>query len=286
MLQRSVKELLPARDPDGHKGSFGKVLLYAGSFDMAGAAVLSATAVLRIGAGMVKLWSDERNRIILQSRIPESLLRSLPADISALKKDLAWADVIAAGCGIGCSTDAAGTLRFLLESPSSDRRIPYVLDADALNLIAKLPELREDLKNLCRKTDCILTPHGGELDRLYRSVCRKRPEELSSAEKARALSDHFHCIMVAKSSHTLVVSPDHDNVFENTAAGNSGMATAGSGDVLTGTIAGLLAQGLDPEDAAIRGVQLHALAGDRAAKIRGEHGLIAGDLLDSLGLEL
>lgn len=306
--QLSAKELLPVRDPDGHKGSFGKVLLYAGSYDMAGAAILSATAVLRTGAGMVKLWSAEENRIILQCRIPESLLRSLPcSDRKKLRGDLQWADVIAAGCGIGKSSKAADTLRALLEYEEKDRRIPYVLDADALNLISERPELRNALKRLCERTDCILTPHAGELDRLFRSLrdpsASAAPTTIADGsadlaetavlcapvknvllQKAQAVSEYFRCIVVAKCSYTLVCSYDHEEVFENTDAGNSGMATAGSGDVLTGVIAGLLAQGLSPEDAAIRGVRLHALAGDRAASVRGEHGIIAGDLIEHLGL--
>ncbi len=315
-LHQTAKELLPPRDPKGHKGSFGKVLLYAGSYDMAGAAILSATAVLRTGAGMVKLWSPEENRIILQCSVPESLLRSLPAGMERkkdlqkkMRQDLEWADVIAAGCGIGKSSAAADTLRFLLEYEDTKRRIPYVLDADALNLIAERPELRKSLRKLCDRTDVILTPHAGELSRLYSHIISdtavftdsqesaklsehdaRDPESVcllegdaKISEEAKIVSGYYNCIVAAKSCHTYVYSAMHEDIFVNDNSGNSGMATAGSGDVLTGMVASLLAQGLSPWEAAIRGVRLHALAGDHAASLRGEHGLIARDLLDSIG---
>ena len=278
---------LPKRVADGNKGTFGKLLVIAGSRDMCGACVLCAEAAYRVGAGMVKIVTDKTNREILQTSFPEAMLLTyeeggLPKE--KLRDAFAWADGLVIGPGMGQEKEAKQLLEMVLtEAPCS-----LILDADALNLLAQNPKFQTALKN--RKAqfaerEVVVTPHQGELARLTGeriTVLKENP-----IQSAKKLAEALQCIVVSKDAVTIVC--DSGVPFFINCAGNSGMATAGSGDVLAGILGGLLVQrkghGCN-NDAAVSwvatGVALHAHAGDRAKERVGEHAMLAGDLLESL----
>lgn len=268
----TMEELLPKRNKDGNKGTFGKVLLIAGSPKMAGAVVLAAKATYRSGAGMVKVITHAENRLLMQSTVPEALFGTA----EDLEESMNWADVIAIGPGLGQSKEALQ----LLEQVIKDSRLPLLMDADGLNLLSEhretlLAELAEQGRG---GRQIILTPHVGELARLLNKPIAELKKDLSSYGKAFA--QELHGIVVAKDARTFTCrenGPTCVNIH-----GNSGMATAGSGDVLTGIIAGLLAQGMDSFEAASIGVHLHAMSGDKVAEEIGEHACMAGDIVNQL----
>lgn len=265
-------KLLPPRRADGHKGTFGKVLLIAGFDQMPGAAVLSARAAYRAGAGMVKAVCPDENRGILQMAAPE-VLWTAPQDWRA---GCEWADVIAIGPGLGKNS----RVKEILTGVLTESNLPMVLDADALNLIAgdmRLQILTADQGKAGRAL--VLTPHEGELSRLSGKALEQVTEDREHA--ARILSRDLHCVLVCKGARTLVCREQGENCVNLT--GDSGMGTAGSGDVLTGIIAALLAQGADAFSAASVGVYLHGLAGERAARRYSSYGLTAGELADAAG---
>lgn len=266
-----AESLLPPRDMAGNKGTFGKVVLAAGSRNMAGAAVLAARAAYRIGAGMVKVITPEENRVILQQQVPEALLGSPKELLQSLK----WADVIVAGPGLSTGKQALELLRSLIFESS----LPLVLDADALNLLSEENTFFQELSRQgAAGRRMILTPHVGELSRLMGKTIQELKENLPDA--GVRLAERLHAVLVVKDARTFVCRED-GTVCVNL-AGNSGMATAGSGDVLAGVIAGLCAQGMEPFEAAAAGVCLHARAGDKAACRCGEHGLMAGDIIENM----
>lgn len=265
--KEEAKNLLPQRKTSGHKGTFGKVLLYAGSREMSGAALLCARAVLCSGAGMLKVLTEESNHALLRTVLPEAMLATDPV------KDLKWADVLVAGPGIGTSKEAKETLGILLRAAD----LPMVLDADALNLLAEGPELMELVKEKASKQPVILTPHPGEFLRLSGLAITDYQQEREKA--VRTFQEQSQCILVSKDACTVVT--DGTSLYLNS-TGNDGMATAGSGDVLTGVIGSLLAQGLPAFEAAAKGAFLHGLAGDEAALKKGKHGMIASDLIENL----
>lgn len=263
--------LMPARRKDGNKGTFGKVLLVAGSRNMAGTAVLAARAAYRAGAGMVKVISPEENRLILQQAVPEALFGT-EAELQACMQ---WADVIALGPGLGKGESALESLR---QAVCGSTR-PLLADADGLNLLSEQGELREILSaqgSSGRKV--VLTPHLGELARLTgKSIgdCQG-----SLPQTAMELAAAIHGTVAAKDARTFICREGHPICVN--LSGNSGMATAGSGDVLTGVVSALLAQGMEDFEAAALGVYLHGRAGDRAAGKTGEHACMAGDVAESL----
>ena len=268
-----LKDMLPGRRPDANKGTYGKLLLIAGGKDMAGAAVLSGGAALRGGCGLVKVYSEEANRAILQTALPEALFAPW-AQEEELRAQLDWADAVAIGPGLGQSDKTRAILSGVLSAWTG----PLVLDADALNLIAKDPSLSERIPQRA-----VLTPHPGEMSRLSalfaggkRSVSEAAADPVGTAA---ACCEAFGCITVMKGARTVIA--DSRQVFLNL-AGNEGMACGGSGDVLTGIIGSLLAQGADPADAAKAGVLLHAMSGDAAAKELGTRSMKAGDLVSFL----
>ena len=265
--KEEAKNLLPQRKTSGHKGTFGKVLLYAGSREMSGAALLCARAVLCSGAGMLKVLTEETNHTLLRTVLPEAMIATDPV------KDLKWADVLVAGPGIGTSEEAKETLTGLLRAS----HLPTVLDADALNLVAEDSALMELLREKALNLPVVLTPHPGELLRLSGLTMADYQQEREKT--IRTLQEQCHCVLVSKDACTLVT--DGAALYLNS-TGNDGMATAGSGDVLTGVIGSLLAQGIPAFDAASKGVFLHGLAGDEAALKKGKHGMIASDLIENL----
>lgn len=263
--------LLPQRDRAGNKGTFGKVLLVAGSLNMAGAAVLSARAAYRAGAGMVKVITCGDNRTIMQQAVPEALFGTE----DDLEKSMGWADVIAAGSGLGQSDMAF----HCLESVVKRSRSPLLIDADGLNLLSVHPELKEILA--CHGAGgrkIVLTPHVGETARLVgQSITECKENLLYYADR---LAEELHAAVIAKDARSFICQERHCTCIN--LSGNSGMATAGSGDVLAGIVAAFLAQGMDSFEAAAVGAYLHGRAGERAAKERGEHACMAGDLAECI----
>ncbi|MCD8151123.1 MAG: NAD(P)H-hydrate dehydratase [Clostridiales bacterium] len=264
--------LLPKRSDDSNKGTYGKVLIFAGSRNMAGAAVFSARAACRTGAGLVKIVTDEANREIVQSLVPEAILSTYGtgADMQAyVKEQIGWADAVVLGPGIGRAAQAEQ----MVQSALLEARVPCLLDADALNILAEHPEW---LSQAC--AELILTPHLGEMSRL----CRKPVAEIKSSlmETAGTYADRYGVTVVLKDART--VTACRNGCFYINTTGNHGMATAGSGDVLTGIIGALLGQAVSPDEAAFLGVMIHGMAGDAAARKVGRTSLTASDLIEGI----
>lgn len=273
-----IRRHLPVRDPDSHKGTFGRVLVVAGSQGMAGAAALASLAALRSGAGLVTLAVPKSLQGIMHSRLTEVITRGLPETESGsvslqaqalIDGILRGAEALAMGPGLSMHSETAQLVRNIVMTSS----VPAVIDADALNAIAQDPGT---LKT--SKAPIVLTPHPGEMSRLTGlSVQEIKRDRLAVAVKA---ASQWGKVVVLKGARTVIAAPSGE-VFINP-TGNPGMATAGSGDVLTGLIAGLLAQGVGAFEAAVLGTYVHGLAGDIAAARRGEMGMIAGDILESV----
>lgn len=250
---------LPARAAIAHKGDFGHVLVVGGNVGMSGAATMAAEAAARVGAGLVSLATRKENVQQCATKRPEIMVRGVSEE-TELSDLLTAATVVAIGPGLGQDQWAKDVLEWALSCPK-----PKVLDADALNLLAQDPQQRQDW---------ILTPHPGEAARLLQS-----DTPAIQQNRFKAITDmqqRYGGVLVLKGAGTLVINADAS--IHLCSAGNPGMASGGMGDVLTGTIAGLLAQGLSLDDAAQCGVYIHALAGDRAAK-EGVRGLLATDLM-------
>lgn len=264
-----VRKMLKPRSPFAHKGSMGHALLIAGSYCMAGAAILSAKACMRSGAGKLTVHTPKRNYSIMQSSVPEAILQ-LDREETYFSQPIETAQYEAIGIGPGLGQAENSAIALIAQVRSN--KTPMVLDADALNMLAShkawLQQLPEGL---------ILTPHPKELARLVGTASNDDFERLTHAcELARMLRGY----VLLKGHYSALCSPDGSIVFNST--GNAGMATAGSGDVLTGIITALLARGYERRDAAIIGMYLHGLAGDLAAEELGEESLIASDIIDYL----
>ncbi len=267
-LDEKPEALLPKRCPWGNKGTFGKVLLAAGSPGMAGAAVLAARAAYRAGAGMVRVVTPAENRSIIQTAVPEALVSTR----EELASYFGWADVIAIGPGLG-KDHGAGRM---LEQVLTESSLPLLIDGDGLNLAAESPDIRRILAEQGRTgRSIVLTPHVGELARLLGKAVPEIQERL--ADYGRDLAMELQTVVAAKDARTFICKPG-EPVCVNL-SGNSGLATAGSGDVLAGIVAGLMAQGMDACRAACVGVYFHGCMGNKAAWQHGEHGCMAGDLV-------
>lgn len=266
---KNIAPLLHKRLPFTGKRDYGSALVFAGSTGMFGAAVMSARAALKSGAGLVTVHSAKRGLDILQTAAPEAMFE--PDRNEHFITDMKIHhnhQAVAVGPGIGTQDPTANALQNLLQNCPA----PLLLDADALNCIAQRPSM---LSLLPPKT--IITPHIGEFDRLF-------GEQKSSEERLRTaieMSRQYNIIIVLKGRYTAVVRPTGRVYFNMT--GNPGMATAGAGDVLTGIITAFLAQGYNPEYATVIGVYIHGLAGDMAAEDLGEFGLTASDIADYAG---
>ena len=267
--EKDLEDVFLPRPRFAHKGMFGHALLIAGSRGKMGAALLAARACLRSGAGLLTVHVPQREERILQTAFPEAMVDIDPGqEHFSYISDIQGYSAIGIGPGLGKHLDTSKALGHLLQVTEK----PLVIDADALNLIAERKDL---LKRIPPRS--ILTPHPKEFDRLAgESSCAY--ERLM---KAQAFAQENQVCLVLKGAYTAVCTME-GNVYINI-GGNPGMATAGSGDVLTGVILGLLAQGYDPETAAVAGVFLHATAGDIAAKHWSERGMISGDIIDCLG---
>lgn len=265
----TIRNLVKSRNRFAHKGDFGHAFLVAGSYQKTGAAVLSARACLRSGVGLLTVHVPQSGYQIMQTAIPEAMLcidetESAFCHGSTLEKF----DAIGIGPGIGLKQGIRGAFKLLLQTS----RKPMVLDADALNIIADTTEL---IKLIPPNT--ILTPHPGEFDRLTHKHSKGFDRFLTQQE----FSKQHRVIVVLKGAFSSISTPDGCVYFNTT--GNPGMATAGSGDVLTGIILSLLAQGYSPLDASIVGVFIHGLAGDIASGEKSEEAIIASDIIECMG---
>ncbi len=268
--------MLPVRKSDLHKGSAGKILVLAGSKNMAGAAILSAKAAYRMGAGLVRIMTPEINRNIIQTALPEAVLVTYEDSgelEELLTQSLMWADIIVAGPGLGQKEAAYRLVKELSGYATEHKEKRYVLDADALNLLAVYRELWKGF------ADCaVITPHMGEMAAILdTTVCELQKSRIALA---KSVGMEYNLICVLKDARTIVCEGD-GACYVNT-SGNSGMATAGSGDVLTGVIAGCLAMGLPARRAAELGVYLHGLAGDAARERLGTHAVMAQDIAEGI----
>lgn len=258
---------LPVRKPRANKGTYGKVLIIGGGENMAGAALLSAKAAYRTGCGLVQVLAAESSRVPIQTNLPEAVFASWNQE-QALETRLPWADAVGIGPGLGKSQEA----RELLKKVLLLWKGPLLVDADGLNILSECPEY---LSNTEAKI--IVTPHPGEMARLQKSEVK---EILGHFQKsAGSYAERYHLVCVLKDARTLV--SDGKKQYINT-SGNEGMAVGGSGDVLTGIITSLLAQGLEPFEASCLGVYLHGLAGDAAKDSLGSRSMTAGDIVNGI----
>lgn len=263
-----MQYLLQPRDRFAHKGNFGHALLIAGSQGMAGASILAGRACLRSGVGLLTMHVPHCNNVIVQTSVPEAMTElDLSETCFAYPVDTDEYQAVGIGPGLGKSTE---TETALLEQIDACR-VPMVVDADALNILSKHHNYIGHLPK-----GSILTPHPKELERLV-GQCQDSYERLM---KARELASAYEVYIILKGAYSAVITPQGKCYFNTT--GNPGMATGGSGDVLTGIVLALLAQGYSSEDAACLATYVHGLAGDIARRKHGETSLIAGDIVNYL----
>ena len=269
ILEKSdITPCLKRRDPFAHKGSMGHALLVAGSRGMAGAAMLAAKACLRTGVGKVTVHTPACNTLPLQIGVPEVVL-DVDSDTNVVSEAVDTDCFKAMGIGPGLGTNENTAIAVIGQMRRA--QCPIVVDADALNILAAHKAWLQQIP-----VGAILTPHIGEFDRLE-GVSTDSYERLS---KAMLLAERQHAYIVLKGHYTAIITPGGRVLFSPT--GNPGMATAGSGDVLTGIITALLARGYTQGEACAIGTYLHGLAGDIAARSLGEESLIASDIINSL----
>ena len=264
-----VHTVIKKRRRDIHKGDCGKVLIIAGSKGMAGAAVLCGLAAYRSGSGLVRIAIDEELFPIIQIGLPEATCVSR----KALSGQLSQYDAIAMGPGMGDDQKNEEIIRSVLAEFSG----PLVLDADSLNIVAQR-KLAEAVRH--SSAEIILTPHEAEAARLLEiplAELKKRKRN----DIAKTISEKFCAVSVLKGADTVVAMKSGKTYINST--GNAGMATGGSGDVLTGVIAGFSGQGISVSDAAVAAVFVHGLAGDLGSSQFSQHGLMAGDIADLIG---
>ena len=263
-----IRLLLRKRNAFAHKGQMGHALLVAGSYGMAGAATLAAKACMRTGAGKVTIHTPKRNVQILQMSVPEAVLH-MDREETVFSEAVPTEDFQAMGIGPGLGKAESTSIAMI--SQIRRAQCPVVADADALNILAARHAWMQQLPK-----GIILTPHPKELERME-GQCIDSYERLT---KARQLAEKIQGYVILKGHYTAICMPDGHVVFNTT--GNAGMATAGSGDVLTGILTGLLARGYQQREACVLGVYLHGLAGDLAAQDLGEESLIASDIIQYL----
>ena len=276
-LIETIPKLNP-RKPDAHKGDFGKVCIIGGCLGFSGAAALAGCSALRAGAGLVRVAVPKGILPIIASIEPSFTTIPLPEDsagrisekaVNTILNAIGDNDVFAFGPGIGVSND----LQSILETLLSQENLRLVIDADGLNNLSRIKHWPDMLK-----AKLILTPHPGEMKRLWSGLIRD-PLPADRTEQAAQFAKHTGTTTVLKGAGTVVAG--NNKIYVNT-TGNPGMATAGSGDCLTGVIAALAGQGLNNFDAAVLGVYVHGLAGDLAAAKLGQVSLIATDIIDFL----
>lgn len=266
--EQDIRQLVKPRKRFAHKGDFGHGLLIAGSYGMAGASILAAKACLRSGIGLLTVHVPIHNHDLLQTTVPEAIVQTdIHEKYFAQPTDLSRYKAIAIGPGIGQDEDTALAMKEQIQGST----LPVILDADAINILSKH---RNWLGRIPKRS--ILTPHLGELERLL-GKCMDTYERLT---KAKELAAYLQSYIIVKGAWTCIVTPEGKFFFNPT--GNPGMATGGSGDVLTGILLGLVSQGYNQEDACKLGVYIHGLAGDIAAEEMTEIGMTAHDIVNAL----
>ena len=296
---KDIKALVPLRDESGNKGTFGKILVIAGSEDMCGAAILSCSSAMRSGAGMVRLISSKKNKDAVLSALPEAMLALYENPDEApdlIEKNLNWADVIVIGPGIGTGAGPMKMVRTVLEKSGK----PLVIDADGLNCLSDTNKEADTALRAVHNGDasaegtldkatlfdvlrtrgnCYITPHIGEMSRLTgKSPADIKADAINAAEN---FAGEYNVFCILKDARTVIAGPE-GNTYINV-KGSSGMATAGSGDVLTGILGALIARGMKGTDAAAAACFLHSSAGDLAALDLGKSYMTATDIIKSLG---
>lgn len=281
--KEDVKQL-PVRENHSNKGTFGRVLVVAGSACMSGACYFAAKAACRTGAGLVKILTVEENRGTIQAMLPEAIISSYQPsnlknkmEVDRILGEIEWATAIVFGPGIGISSSTD----FLMELVLKHTTVPVILDADGLNMLAKRSEYIGEEEDGIREIDLpgniIITPHLKEMSRLLGCSTEYVKQNIMTIAKNVTKNKQF--VLVLKDARTIVAK---DNSYYVNMSGNNGMATGGSGDVLTGVIAGLLANGMSLYDAACYGVYVHGLAGDYAREEKGTYSLMASDIIEGL----
>ncbi len=270
--REQVLHILPDRDPNAHKGSFGKILLLCGSRGYTGAAVLAAMGALRSGAGLVYVGVPEDIYAIEAVKLTEPVIFPLPCADGKLSVEaipqilelLPQMDAVLIGCGLGQSKGTLAVLKAVLR----EANVPVVVDADGINLLSRHTYIMRG-----RIASTILTPHDGEFRRLAGALGEDRQ---AAAEK---LAQELGCIVALKGHETLIT--DGQTCYHNP-TGNPGMAVGGSGDLLAGMVVSLLGQGLEPLEATATAVWLHGAAGDLCASELGQYGMLPTDMLSVL----
>ena len=266
--EKELKRLLRTRHRFTNKGTYGHALIVGGSYGKIGAPLLSGKATLRSGAGLLTLLLPKCGYQIAQTALPEAMVLTSSQEEELSPTDIPFSpNAIGIGIGMGTSSSAQGTLASLLRTFPN---VPFVIDADALNLVAS----SEDLQRALPK-NAILTPHPKELERLI----GKWLDDLDRQVKAKEFAKKHKVILVLKGAFTMITDGDH---FWVNSTGNPALATAGSGDVLTGVITGLLSQGYTPLNAAIVGVYIHGKAADTYVRNTKKSTMIASDIIDFL----
>lgn len=305
---------IPARRSDSNKGTYGKILVAAGSEGMCGAAYLAGLAAYRSGAGLVRILTPASNRLIVQSLLPEAIFTGYDSDSNfrvLSESNVSWADILVLGPGLGTEALSVTLVRELLQAIAAQcdaapskwlRKFPLLLiDADGLNILSARPELMQLVDQIARQIPVVVTPHPMEMARL--SAVSLQEILQCPAHAAEALAAAHGTVTVMKGSETIVLDAD-GHAFQNLEA-SPALSKGGSGDVLSGAIAGVYAvlradridalNEVPPEeqrtrwrrmafDAAVTGVLLHAEAGRQAANIHGTHGVLARETADMLGI--
>ena len=305
---------IPARRSDSNKGTYGKILVAAGSEGMCGAAYLAGLAAYRSGAGLVRILTPASNRLIVQSLLPEAIFTGYDSDSNfrvLSEANVSWADILVLGPGLGTEALSVTLVRELLQAIAAQcdavpskwlRKFPLLLiDADGLNILSARPELMQLVDQIARQIPVVVTPHPMEMARL--SAVSLQEILQCPAHAAEALAAAHGTVTVMKGSETIVLDAD-GHAYQNLEA-SPALSKGGSGDVLSGAIAGVYAvlradridalNEVPPEeqrtrwrrmafDAAVTGVLLHAEAGRQAANIHGTHGVLARETADMLGI--
>lgn len=271
----AIKHQLSRRSPDAHKGDFGHVLVVGGDKGFGGAALLAGMSAARTGAGLVSVTTHAFHSAAFIARCPELMVKAVE-DSEDLVGLLPKASVVVLGPGLGQSDWSRVCLKLTLAN-LAENPVPLVLDADALNLVSQGTGANE----LAELSDIIITPHPGEAARLL--DCASKDIQLNRIKAVSQLQEKFGGVAILKGAGTLVCyNQGQRQQIDQCAHGNPGMATGGMGDVLSGVLGGLLAQGFSLADSARLGVCIHSLAADLQTKAKGERGMLASDLLDSI----
>ena len=273
MLERAdIRHFLLPRDPFESKADAGSAILFAGSYGMMGAAVLAARSALRGGCGKVTVHSPRVGYFTMQNSVPCALFDCDPGDVAIteieLKRDY---QSVAIGPGLGTADETINALEAFLKLANANSR-PLVLDADALNCIAIRPDMLKHIPVMS-----VLTPHVGEFDRLF----GRQPSSYARLLRAMEVASELQVIIIIKGRYSAIVRPD-GKVYINP-TGSPALASAGTGDVLTGLLASFMARGMRPEFAACAAPYVHGLAGELAAQIHGTYGVTASDVIDQIG---